>query len=53
MKTSSIAVIALSCMSVKEQQYIYPKDKQSAEQQRAKFNRAFGACLEGRGYTVK
>jgi hypothetical protein len=38
---------------VKEQQAAAQSQAASADQQRAEYNRAWGACLEGKGYTVK
>ncbi len=37
----------------KEQQAAVQKETAAADQKRAEYNRAFGACLEGKGYTVK
>lgn len=37
-----------------QEQEKYAKDQAAVyEQNRSKYNRAYGACLEGRGYTVK
>ncbi len=39
--------------SQKEQQQVQQQQQQAAQTQRGNYDRAYAACLEGRGYTVK
>ena len=56
------AALAFAVGATAQKPAVYPAKGQSAQQQRAQdqkahamgtFYRAYGACMEGRGYTVK